>query len=66
MCQMTKKQVLCSQIKLHREYFQTSRKIRCTEHVARMGERRDAFRVLQGTPERRRPLGRLDDRIILN
>jgi hypothetical protein len=30
-----------------------------------MGERRDAFKVLQGTPVRRRPLGRLDDRIIL-
>jgi hypothetical protein len=27
-------------------------------HVARMGEKRDLFRVLVGKPERKRPLGR--------
>jgi len=27
-------------------------------HVARMGERRDAYRVLVGKPDRKRPLGR--------
>ena len=27
-------------------------------HVARMGERRDAYRILVGKPQRNRPLGR--------
>ena len=35
-----------------------SRKIRWTEHVARMGERRGVYRVLVGKPEGKRPLGR--------
>jgi hypothetical protein len=29
-----------------------------TGHVARMGERRDAYRILVGRPEGRKPLGR--------
>ena len=33
-------------------------KDRLTGHVAHMGERRDAHRVLVGKPEGRRPLGR--------
>jgi hypothetical protein len=36
-------------------------------HVARMGQRRDAYKVLVGKPEEKRPLGRprLDGRIKL-
>jgi hypothetical protein len=34
------------------------RKMRSTEHVARMGEKRKAYRLLMGNPEGRRPLGR--------
>jgi hypothetical protein len=35
-----------------------SRRLRWAGHVARMGERRDAYRVLVRKPERRRPLQR--------
>jgi hypothetical protein len=35
-----------------------SRRMRCAGHVARMGERRGAYRILVGKPEGRRPLGR--------
>jgi hypothetical protein len=35
-----------------------SRRMRWAGHVARMGERRYAYRILVGKPERRRPLGR--------
>jgi hypothetical protein len=35
-----------------------SRKIRWAGNVARMGEKRDAYRILVGRPEGRRPLGR--------
>jgi hypothetical protein len=35
-----------------------SRRLRCTGHVARIGERRGAYRVLVRKPERRRPLGK--------
>jgi hypothetical protein len=35
-----------------------SRRMRCTGHVARMGEGRGAYKILVGTPEERRPLGR--------
>jgi hypothetical protein len=35
-----------------------SRKMRWTGHLARMGERRAAYRVLVGKPEGKRPLGR--------
>jgi hypothetical protein len=35
-----------------------SRRRRWAGHVARMGERRGAYRVLVGKPEGRRPLGR--------
>ena len=33
-------------------------KMRWAGHVARMGERRGAYKVLVGKPERSRPLGR--------
>ena len=44
-----------------------SRRLRWVGHVARMGEMRNAYRVLVEKPEGRRPLGRrsLDVRIIL-
>jgi hypothetical protein len=35
-----------------------TRKVRCTGHVARMGEKRYAHRILVGKPERKRPQGR--------
>jgi hypothetical protein len=36
----------------------TSRRIRWTGHVARMGEDRKVYKVLMGKPEGNRPLGR--------
>jgi len=38
------------------------RRMRWAGHVARMGERRDIYRVLVGKPEGKRPLGRLRHR----
>jgi hypothetical protein len=35
-----------------------SRRMRRAGHVARMGEKRNAYRILVGKPEGRRPLGR--------
>jgi hypothetical protein len=35
-----------------------SRRMRWEGHVARMGEKRGAYRILVGRPEGRRPLGR--------
>jgi hypothetical protein len=35
-----------------------SRRMRWAEHVARMGEKRNAYRLLVGKPEGKRPLGR--------
>jgi hypothetical protein len=35
-----------------------SRRMRWAGHVTRMGERRNAYRILVGKPEGRRPLGR--------
>jgi hypothetical protein len=35
-----------------------SRRMRWAGHVARMGEKRNAYRILVGKPEERRPLGR--------
>jgi hypothetical protein len=35
-----------------------SRRIRWTGHVARMGETRNAYRILVGKPEGKRPVGR--------
>jgi hypothetical protein len=35
-----------------------SRRMRCAEQVARMGEKRNAYRILVGKPEGKRPLGR--------
>jgi len=36
-----------------------SRRMRWTEHVAHMGERKGAYRILVRKPEGKRPLGRL-------
>jgi hypothetical protein len=56
--------------KLHNEEFRDlysspsiiriikSRRMRWAGHVARMGEKRNAYRLLVGKPEGRRPLGR--------
>jgi hypothetical protein len=35
-----------------------SRRMRWAGHVARMGEKRNAYRILLGKPEGKRPLGR--------
>jgi hypothetical protein len=35
-----------------------SRRMRWVEHAARMGERRNAYRILVGKPEGKSPLGR--------
>jgi hypothetical protein len=35
-----------------------SRRMRSAGHIARMGEKRNAYRILVGKPERKRPLGR--------
>jgi hypothetical protein len=35
-----------------------SRRMRWAGHVARMGEKRNAYRILVGKPEGRRPLAR--------
>jgi hypothetical protein len=51
--------------KLHNLYYSPriiriikSRKMRWARHVARMGEKRNAYRILVGTSEGNRPLGR--------
>jgi hypothetical protein len=35
-----------------------SKRMRWARHVARMGEKRDVYRLLVGKPEGKRPLGR--------
>jgi hypothetical protein len=44
--------------KLHNEELRKSRRMGCAGHVAYMGEKRNAYRVLEAKPERKRPLGR--------
>jgi hypothetical protein len=55
--------------KLHNLYCPPSHGgwMRCAGHVARIGEKRNVYRILVGKPEGKRPLGRLDvgGRIIL-
>jgi hypothetical protein len=36
----------------------SARRMRWAGHVARMGDKRNAYRILVGKPEGRRPLGR--------
>jgi hypothetical protein len=43
-----------------------SRRMRWAGHVARMGEKRNAYRILVGNPEGTRPLGRLRRRWVDN
>jgi hypothetical protein len=43
-----------------------SRRMRWAWHVARMGEKRNAYRILVGKPEVKRPLGRPRDRWVDN
>jgi hypothetical protein len=35
-----------------------SRRLKWAEHVARMGEKRYAYRIMVGKPDRKRPIGR--------
>jgi hypothetical protein len=43
-----------------------SRRMRWTGPVARMGETRNAYRILVGKPEGKRPLGRTRRRLVDN
>jgi hypothetical protein len=43
-----------------------SRRMRWARHVARMGEKRNEYRLVSGKPEGRRPLGRLRRRCVDN
>jgi hypothetical protein len=43
-----------------------SRRMRWAGHVARMGEKRNAYRILVGNPEGKRPLGRPRRRCVDN
>jgi hypothetical protein len=43
-----------------------SRRMRWAGHVARMGENRNAYRILVGNPEGSRPLGRPKHRWVDN
>jgi hypothetical protein len=43
-----------------------SKRIRWSGHVARMGEKRNAHRILVGKPEGKRPLGRSRRRSVNN
>jgi hypothetical protein len=43
-----------------------SRRIRWAGHVARMGEKRNAYRILVEKPEGKRPLGRPKRRCVDN
>jgi hypothetical protein len=43
-----------------------SRRIRWAGHVARVGEKRNAYRLLVGNPEGKRPLGRPRRRWVVN
>jgi hypothetical protein len=43
-----------------------SRMLRWAGHVAQMGERRNAYRILVGNPEGKRPLGRPRRRCVDN
>jgi hypothetical protein len=43
---------------LHNLYSSTNIIMRRTGHVARMGGKKNAYRILEGKPEGRRPLGR--------
>jgi hypothetical protein len=41
-----------------RSLYSKSRRMRWAGHVARMGEKRNAYRLLVGKPEGKKPLGR--------
>jgi hypothetical protein len=43
-----------------------SRRMIWAEHVARMGEKRNAYRILVGKSERKRPLGKPRSRWAVN
>jgi hypothetical protein len=43
-----------------------SRSMRLVVHVARMGEKMNAYRLLMGKPEGKRPLGRPRHKLVVN
>jgi hypothetical protein len=43
-----------------------SRRMRCVGHVARMGAKRNEYRILVGNPKGKRPLGRPRRRLVDN
>jgi hypothetical protein len=43
-----------------------SRRVRLAEHVARMAEKRNAYKILVGKPEGKRSLGKLRHRWVHN
>jgi hypothetical protein len=43
-----------------------SRRVRWAKYVARMGEKRNVYRILMGKPEGKRPLGRFRRRWVDN
>jgi hypothetical protein len=49
---------------LHDLYSSSSRRMRWAGHVARMGEKRNACRLMVGKPKRLKPLGRLTRRCV--
>jgi hypothetical protein len=60
-------------VKLHNLYSSPSiirmiksRRMRWAGHVARMGEKRNACRIVMGKPEGKRPLGRPRPRYVNN
>jgi hypothetical protein len=70
---------LCTEtVKLHNEELHNlysspsiirllrSRRMRWTEHVARMGKMRNVYKILVGKPEGKRPLGRPRRRLMQN
>jgi hypothetical protein len=44
----------------------TSRRMKWAGHVAQMGEKRNAYRILLGKPEGKRPVGRQRHRCVDN
>jgi hypothetical protein len=52
---------MCTLRQVHIIRIMKSRRLRWVGHVARMGEERNAYRLLMGKPEGKRPLGRPDE-----
>jgi hypothetical protein len=50
--------ITCTLLQVRISKVVKSRRMRRAEHVARMVYKRNAYRILVGRPERKRPLGR--------